>query len=56
MTDSAEITRQAKSNLAFALQILPKERRDGMVTFYAFCRVVADRRAGGCPVRLEDGT
>ena len=33
MADSAEITRQAKSNLAFALQILPKERRDGMVTF-----------------------
>lgn len=42
MTDSAEITRQAKSNLAFALQILPKERREGMVTFYAFCRVVDD--------------
>lgn len=42
MTDSAEITKQAKSNLAFALQILPKERRDGMVTFYAFCRVVDD--------------
>jgi phytoene synthase len=42
MTDSAEITRQAKSNLAFALQILPKDRRDGMVTFYAFCRVVDD--------------
>jgi phytoene synthase len=42
MSDSAEITRQAKSNLAFALQILPKERRDGMITFYAFCRVVDD--------------
>jgi phytoene synthase len=42
MSDSAEITAQAKSNLAFALQILPKERRDGMVTFYAFCRVVDD--------------
>ena len=42
MSDSAEITRQAKSNLAFALQILPKERREGMVTFYAFCRVVDD--------------
>lgn len=42
MTDSAEITRQAKSNLAFALQVLPKERRAGMVTFYAFCRVVDD--------------
>jgi phytoene synthase len=42
MSDSADITRQAKSNLAFALQILPKERREGMVTFYAFCRVVDD--------------
>ena len=42
MSDSAEITRQAKSNLAIALQILPKERRDGMVTFYAYCRVVDD--------------
>lgn len=42
MNESAEITKQAKSNLAFALQILPKERRDGMVTFYAFCRVVDD--------------
>ena len=42
MNDSAEITRQAKSNLAFALQILPKDRREGMVTFYAFCRVVDD--------------
>lgn len=42
MSDSAEITRQAKSNLAFALQILPKERREGMITFYAFCRVVDD--------------
>jgi phytoene synthase len=42
MSDSAEITKQAKSNLAFALQVLPKERRDGMVTFYAFCRVVDD--------------
>jgi phytoene synthase len=42
MSDSAEITRQAKSNLAFALQILPKERREGMITFYAFCRLVDD--------------
>jgi phytoene synthase len=42
MSDSAEITKQAKSNLAFALQVLPKDRRDGMVTFYAFCRVVDD--------------
>lgn len=42
MTDAAEITRQAKSNLAFALHILPKERREGMVIFYAFCRVIDD--------------
>ncbi len=42
MTDAAEITRQAKSNLAFALHILPKERREGMVVFYAFCRVIDD--------------
>lgn len=42
MTEAAEITRQAKSNLAFALHILPKERRDGMVVFYAFCRVIDD--------------
>ncbi|BCU76717.1 squalene/phytoene synthase family protein [Luteolibacter sp. LG18] len=39
---SSEITRKAKSNLAFALGILPKERRDDMVVFYAFCRVVDD--------------
>lgn len=42
MTEAAEITRQAKSNLAFALHILPKDRREGMVVFYAFCRVIDD--------------
>ncbi|MDB6080273.1 MAG: squalene/phytoene synthase, partial [Akkermansiaceae bacterium] len=42
MTEASEITRQAKSNLAFALHILPKDRRDGMVVFYAFCRVIDD--------------
>ncbi|MFT4175249.1 MAG: squalene/phytoene synthase family protein [Luteolibacter sp.] len=42
MTVSSEITRKAKSNLAFALNILPKERRDDMVVFYAFCRVMDD--------------
>jgi len=42
MTEAAAITRQAKSNLAFALHILPKERREGMVVFYAFCRVLDD--------------
>jgi 15-cis-phytoene synthase len=39
---SAEITRRAKSNLAFALLSLPKERRRDMVSFYAFCRVADD--------------
>jgi len=39
---SSEITRRAKSNLAFALNILPKERRDDMVIFYAFCRSMDD--------------
>jgi len=37
-----EITRQSKSNLAFALQCLPKDRRDDLVVFYAFCRVIDD--------------
>lgn len=41
-TSSAEITKRAKSNLAFALLSLPKERRRDMVSFYAFCRVADD--------------
>lgn len=36
------ITKRAKSNLAFALACLPKERRRDMIAFYAFCRVVDD--------------
>ncbi len=39
---SAEITKRARSNLAFALLALPAERRRDMVSFYAFCRVVDD--------------
>ncbi len=42
MSVASEITRKAKSNLAFALSILPKDRRDDMVVFYAFCRVIDD--------------
>lgn len=42
MSAGSEITRKAKSNLAFALRILPKERRDDMETFYAFCRTMDD--------------
>lgn len=41
-SSSAEITRKAKSNLAFALGCLPRERRDDLVTFYAFCRLIDD--------------
>jgi phytoene synthase len=41
-TSSAEITKRARSNLAFALLALPAERRRDMVSFYAFCRVVDD--------------
>lgn len=39
---SAEIARKSRSNLAFALACLPKERRKDMVSFYAFCRIVDD--------------
>jgi len=39
---SADITRRANSNLAFALHILPKQRREDMRVFYAFCRTVDD--------------
>lgn len=42
VTTASEITRRAKSNLAFALRLLPKERRDDAVVFYAFCRSVDD--------------
>ena len=42
MSEASEITRRAKSNLAFALRILPKDRRDDRVIFYAFCRSMDD--------------
>ncbi|MBT8043963.1 MAG: squalene/phytoene synthase family protein, partial [Verrucomicrobiae bacterium] len=42
MASSQEITHKAKSNLAFALSCLPRERKRDMVTFYAFCRVIDD--------------
>lgn len=64
MSAASEITRKAESNLAFALKILPKDRRDDMVVFYAFCRTVDDiadepevpvsRRAEGLKI-WEDG-
>lgn len=42
MSAASEITRKAKSNLAFALNILPRDRRQDMVVFYAFCRTMDD--------------
>ncbi|MEM9283111.1 MAG: phytoene/squalene synthase family protein [Verrucomicrobiota bacterium] len=43
ITDSAEtIVRNSGSNLAFALAVLPPDRRRDMRIFYAFCRVVDD--------------
>lgn len=42
MSSAQDITRKAKSNLAIALSCLPKERRQDMVIFYAFCRVIDD--------------
>jgi len=39
---SREIVRRSGSNLAFALAILPKEKREDMGVFYAFCRIVDD--------------
>ncbi|MDP9291487.1 MAG: phytoene/squalene synthase family protein, partial [Verrucomicrobiota bacterium] len=37
-----EITKASKSNLALAFFAVPRERRDDITTFYAFCRVVDD--------------
>lgn len=42
MSAASDITRKAKSNLAFALTILPRARREDMVVFYAFCRTMDD--------------
>ncbi len=42
MSESDTITRNAKSNLAFALMDLPEEKRIHMAQFYAFCRLVDD--------------
>lgn len=45
MSDSAqatEITRQSGSNLALAFVLLPRERREDITCFYAFCRLIDD--------------
>lgn len=39
---SIQVAQRARSNLAFALGCLPRERKRDMITFYAFCRVVDD--------------
>ena len=54
--DAKTITVNAKSNLAFTLFCLPKERRKDMESFYAFCRVVddiADEPGFTCEQRIE---
>lgn len=42
MECSQTITRKSASNLALAFGLLPKDKRDGMVALYAFCRQVDD--------------
>jgi phytoene synthase len=42
MQVSETITRKSASNLALAFILLPKEKRAGMSTLYAFCREVDD--------------
>lgn len=42
MSQASEITRGSNSNLAFALQILPRARRLDAEVFYAFCRTMDD--------------
>ena len=40
--EAQQITRASKSNLALAFVSLPRERRDDITVFYAWCRVVDD--------------
>lgn len=42
MSEAKQITKNAKSNLAFAFAFLPRQRRTDMVSLYAFCRIVDD--------------
>jgi phytoene synthase len=39
---AAEITTASKSNLALAFVALPREKRDDISVFYAYCRVIDD--------------
>ncbi|MCE9609533.1 MAG: presqualene diphosphate synthase HpnD [Chthoniobacter sp.] len=40
--DARAITRASKSNLALAFVSLPRERRDDITVFYAWCRIIDD--------------
>ncbi len=40
--EAREITRASKSNLALAFIALPRERREDITVFYAWCRVIDD--------------
>ena len=40
--NAERITRESKSNLAFAFVVLGRERRRDITTFYAFCRLIDD--------------
>lgn len=40
--EASQITRASKSNLALAFISLGRERREDMIVFYAFCRVIDD--------------
>jgi 15-cis-phytoene synthase len=42
MQTAQQITKKSNSNLAIALMCLPRDRRQDMVTFYAFCRLIDD--------------
>ena len=42
MSSADQITKQSRSNLAFAFLALPAEKRRDITTFYAFCRRVDD--------------
>jgi 15-cis-phytoene synthase len=54
---SAEITQKSQSNLAFALATLPPQRRQDMIHFYAFCRMVDDiADAADSPVETKRST
>ncbi|HZC58840.1 MAG TPA: squalene/phytoene synthase family protein, partial [Chthoniobacterales bacterium] len=42
MSEAQEITKKSQSNLAFAFISLPKQTRQDITAFYAFCRNVDD--------------